>query len=40
MAIMNNEWVKIRKAALGDLEDVQTCGRDAYSKYIDRVAVG
>jgi ribosomal protein S18 acetylase RimI-like enzyme len=34
---LNNELTQIREATLGDLDDVQACARDAYSKYIDRI---
>ena len=34
---MSEEWIHIRESTLGDLKDVKTCARDAYSKYIDRM---
>jgi ribosomal protein S18 acetylase RimI-like enzyme len=34
---MNNQIVQIRKAISTDLEDIKSCARAAYSKYIDRI---
>ena len=34
---MHNQVIRIRKATLNDLSDVQFCARTAYAKYIDRI---